>query len=54
MPKLLTAPLSGAKAKPWLQGTNSVSMLAEGNKELLQDNLIKKRKNSITKERKKI
>lgn len=30
-PRLLTAPPNGAKAKPWLQETNSAWTLAEGN-----------------------
>ena len=47
--QFLVSRLSVAKARPWLLETNSVSTLAQRNKELLQGNLILKRKNSIPK-----
>lgn len=47
--QLLTSMLRGARATPRLLETNSVSTLTQGNPELLPDNLILRRKNSITK-----
>lgn len=40
MSEPLTSLLNGAKAKPWLQESDSVSMLAEENQELLPNDLI--------------